>query len=1336
MVMSSQQIAGMLQQQNAMFGGIASYAQQITPPMGGAPGMGMGVMPQYSGGGPLMFNQGPAPMPPPMPMQSAWNPGMMGGMAMPFGPPHAGGVQAMGESILGSGFAGLNTATQGLGAMAGVAGLAGAGLGMLGVGGGLATGLAVAGSAPVALGLGAAAHGASNMYTGFQQRQGVNQVLRSRFGNVMGVGRGTGGSGFSTGEMGAISGMLREMGTEDLTTNMEELTRVMDKTAGMGLYRGVQSAREFKQKFQSTVDSLKEISEIMHTTLEGATQFLGQARGMGFFTGQDISKQLAATRVMSSMTGMSIDQTTQMAQQGAQMARATGGRGRQGAQAGLMAGGRVAMAQSLGLIDDDTMAFATGGLTGAEGAQAFSGRMQQTSMRFMQRGAGRAMVAGLWDPTSGGISQERLNAAMTGETDIRDLLRQGRRSIRETGGRRSEFFRDEDQLRNQVLAQGGEYLPMAIYGTHLAQRRGLSMDDPIVQRQMRRRFRMSQGEVEAATKMMQNMPEIQANMITKGRLIRDQEELGARKEMSGITGLGRRLGRVWEREVENPFRQFADDMTTDVTKGIEGIVSTMEGRITTQMSDASKQLIMERSEFGRTVGGAATRAAQFGQGDYQKFMRGTSVSASYSRQQDQSRVLGQMLGMRADADGRGQMLYEQSFDVAGSALAGAGKIVAGAASFVGRAGMGGAGLLGIETPSILGGITGDAGDVSLFKGSDVALGLRSLAKDTGIEGFLNEARGYDPKSMTRAERAKALGFDPSKDKDMVGFLKQQSAAMKRDLGYTEDEQKRLGEAHAELLYSRLAHSKERSAWQKSYQRGFGGVSNILYHAERRGSPELRAAAKKARQGTKAEQVAFVRMLEQKGDVTKSLRVTDELSRTVGEDVKMYEMDIEKIRSRRESLFEGLESATTIKGKSEGRQWLAGAARKGLAGAVAGAAVGGIAGGLIGGFADPLGIGEAVGDWIEEEEGGISGEEMERFLADEDTRADFLKFSSADKTTREAARRRLQNAAEEGRMSKSAAETWRRVQDTMKEGGKGAAILKQIAISFDAEDYRARSEVEQDFGRKLSSALGSVNMTALGKEGKAAYEKLKEVARLRASKDPEDRDESFRLENELMESITGTQASKDLRKALRGKEGAEFVLAGLEGAEGVFAQFGGGKGGRRMNTQAKVSNILQTMLRTEGVELAGRGLLEAMGAKSAEDITKAIARGGPGSQEVIGKLLSTIEKSGDVKGDRMKRLRERVQELGTSAEDRDLSQEEIAKMAGGLGGRFAGQARAKASAEKVATADGQSVANKHLATMSAAIRLMANKQGLVELSPDSIAKLSSAVKKGGAKAGSE
>lgn len=1297
MVMSSHQISGMLAQQNQMFGGIASYAQQITPPMGMGPGMGM-MSQSFMGPNLGMFNQGPAPVPPPMPVAAAWHPGMMGGMAMPFGPPSAGGAQAMGESFTGTMLAGASTAMQGLDTASSLAGLAGVGMGLAGIGGGAAATMGLLSAGPVGVGITGGVMASQQAYEGFQERARVNSVLRSRFGNVQGIGEGRGGRGFSTGEMGGISTMLREMGTEDITTNMEELTRIMDRTAGMGLYKGVQSAREFKQKFQQTVDGLKEMAEIMHTTLEGAAQFMQQQRGMGFFSGQDINRQLALTRTMSSVTGMSVGQVNEMAQQGAQFARMTGGRGRAGAQAAVLAGGKFAMAQRMGILSDEDVAFATGGLTGAEGAQAMGGRMMETSMRFMSRGAGRAMVAGLWDPRSGGISQERLQQAMSGELNIRDLLNQGRRSIRETGGRRSEFFRDEEQLRSQVLAQGGEYLPMAIYGTHLAEKRGLQLDDPIVQRMMRRKFRMGQGEVESAVKVMQNMPQIQAEMLVKGRQVREEEAAGAGSEFKGIQGLGKRLGQVWEREVQNKFRQFGDDISTDITRTIEGMVDTMEGRVSAKMSAAGRTLIAERSEFGRAVSDKAKGAEGFGQAEFNQFMQGMGRSAAFDRSRSGMRAVGMMLGMRPD-EGMGRARYEQGFVRAGQLFSGE--------------------MMGL--PSFLRG--GKRG------AQDIAAGLRGLSEDTGLGAMFDELTGYDPRRMTRRQRARALGYEePDKigteeeQEQMQEFLRSAEAQMGKDFGLSRDQQDVMGKEYRDLMYGTLENTTVFNAWRKNYQKGFGGVKNVLAKMERWGSPELKAAAAKARKGSRAEQVAFVRMLEEEGDLQKDYRVTDELAKEMGVDISGFEQGMEGIRSRRARAMGDLEAATAAESRGAGQTALAKAAR----------GIAGVAGGFL--LSEGTGMGKKVEQAILGigDTSSVSGKEMTDFLADSDVREAYVQWQTGGSDDeRKSGLARLIGLKDS--MSEGSRDTFARLKNiSTGSSAKGKKALKDIAKSYNAEEFMAKIELQTDLGKSLASAMEGASLPSMSDEGRQAWEKLAEVTRLRSSKDPEKIEQSYELERELMDDIVGTQASKDLQKALQGREGGEYILAGLTGAEGYYTRFGGGKRGRRLGHRAKVANIMGAALGTVGMDLGDASILEAFGDKKGpateREIVRMLSKGGEESERAISKILMTA-KEGGMKDAQLSQLEQRLSGVGRALKDRKITDEEARKIAGGLGGRIAGAARAKGEVEKTATEDGQKVANKHLKSINAAISLMAHRDKVVKLDDDTVSALKKAIKTG-------
>lgn len=557
MVMTSHDISALAQQQQMQFAQQQAYAQQF------------GVRPQPPGQG---FSS------------------MLARAPMSYGTPIPGMV---GERMAGAAIGGLGTAGSALGTASMFAGMAG----MVGAGG---AGLALAGGLPAMAAIGAGTAGANELYTGYQQRAMVNQAMRSNFSGMRGVGQGPGGKGFSTQEMGNVSSMIREMATSDMFTSMDELVGVLDQTAQMGLYRGVQSAKDFRRKFKETTNALRDIAQVMNTSLEGATEFMNKSRQMGFFSGEDISRNLMQTRMTAGATGMSVQQVQQMGLMGAQLGRAMGMRGREGAGAFQEMGTNIAMAQRTGTLTDELVAEATGGLTGAAGTQALTATMMRSSNRWLRSGAGRSTLAAMWDPETGGINREVAQQISRGEITFQQARRMGQRNIRAGGGNRAEFFAQEERLRGQAMEEVGGDLQMAMVESHFGARRGgASLDDPIVQRWLRRRNRWSQAQVEAFVELRRDQPRIQQERRMRER--GEARELGRQRqrEVSGLGGFRRRMAQTWDREVTSPIRQVADDWVTSWSEGVEELVRDFEGRVEGEVSELTKKRITDFMRTGK-----------------------------------------------------------------------------------------------------------------------------------------------------------------------------------------------------------------------------------------------------------------------------------------------------------------------------------------------------------------------------------------------------------------------------------------------------------------------------------------------------------------------------------------------------------------------------------------------------------------------------------------------------------------------------------------------------------------------------------------------------------------
>jgi hypothetical protein len=298
---------------------------------------------------------------------------------------------------------------------------------------------------------------------------------------------------------------------------------------------------------------------------------------------------------------MSLDQIMAIRGQGTQMGRMMGMRGRQGANAMMNMATNIGVGMQTGAISDELISEATGGLTGAEGAQALAGSMMQSNTRWMRRGAGRVMLAGLWDPNTGGINMERLQQAMNGGTTFQQIRTMGRANVAGSGGRGSEFFANEEGIAGALQETGlAGAVQFGMLEQHMQRARGINADSALGERWMRRQMGgMDQATFEAQREMYRNMPRI----LEERRLREAQggETMTRTRAMEGrgVQGAQRRIQHWWESSVVNPVRQVGDDLVTSFTQGVDQLFDQMEGTVKTAVSERTKNLLAEYAESGK-----------------------------------------------------------------------------------------------------------------------------------------------------------------------------------------------------------------------------------------------------------------------------------------------------------------------------------------------------------------------------------------------------------------------------------------------------------------------------------------------------------------------------------------------------------------------------------------------------------------------------------------------------------------------------------------------------------------------------------------------------------------
>lgn len=544
----------MMAGQQAMFGNNATYAQQISPM-----GQSMGMAPTYAQPfGPMAspaaaeFNAGSAAAPgmynaaasygAPIMMGAGM---MMGGRAGAMLDPMTAGMRGFGRGVGWQSGAGISS---NLGAVA------------RGGIGGIARGAAMAGmyAAPVMAMYAAGKYAFGQMAEGAQFQNQTNALLQNTFRFTNDQSRT--GYGFSQMEQRQIGSMLNQMGTRDMMTTPQELLGLVGQGAQMGVFRGVQDAREFKQKFMQMKDALKEIASTFNTTLSEALPFFQQARQQGFWTPQDITRHATQVRQVQANTGMSARQAQSVMAMGAQMARSIGGTGQQGSE--MMARAQMISGSALfgGVVTSQQLGEAGFG-TGATGAQNLGNMLAGASARFARSRTGRWALAALMNREGTGLDPTGIQKLASGAMSIGEIGRRARQNV--GGGRAYNFVMNEGELRGQ-LAQAGPQASLGIVRSLVGGRLfGTGGRDRLITRRIIQRFMGGNArQADMVAKLAREMPRMMAIQAARAEGSLDaQEQQRERQLQDTYEGFKRRVGQWWQEKITGPLKEVGADFS-------------------------------------------------------------------------------------------------------------------------------------------------------------------------------------------------------------------------------------------------------------------------------------------------------------------------------------------------------------------------------------------------------------------------------------------------------------------------------------------------------------------------------------------------------------------------------------------------------------------------------------------------------------------------------------------------------------------------------------------------------------------------------------------------------
>ena len=576
-MLSSVQIAQIMQQQNASFMGAAQHAQSISQQMPQPYGGGLGAYGGMGGGGGPQFPQIPLSG---NNQRSGFNYGMPYGQGYGMGNDFASRMMSTGGGITSAGI--------------GVAGAI-AGMGSMGM---------ALGAMPVAA---FGKHAISGMVAGAQEQSNVNRVVGQM--DFMNPASRT-GRGFSRQDAQSIGSTIREMQhLPEAMTSMGELTRIMDKVIQTGQMQGVRDPHDFQRKFKATVKTLKDVAQVMGTTMEEAVPLLQEARQAGHYGATGAKTFSMQRQVTQSLTGMNQQQVNQTAQYGAQIGFQTGGSRRTGAAHALRSTGQIGMMLEGGHLTTEEIEEHTG-KAGADGIQDMGLEMQQLAHRMARSSIGTIMTVGLGEQKggryTGKMDKSLVNKLTSGRMTFDESMRLGRSKISGRGAKISYVARKNQMFSEMAGETGMEGIALQLEGA-IGNRFG---DDEDVQNIIRHRFGMSEKQAELASKIMKQAPQMFAEKAMREANQAEQTIRQSELQKFSPDAMKRKIAKKMENIFTEPFKEMGVGMYKSLQDGVDGFIDRLTGNFRTEFTKTARGAI-----YGARSGDKLSQAVM---GDYQR----------------------------------------------------------------------------------------------------------------------------------------------------------------------------------------------------------------------------------------------------------------------------------------------------------------------------------------------------------------------------------------------------------------------------------------------------------------------------------------------------------------------------------------------------------------------------------------------------------------------------------------------------------------------------------------------------------------------------------------------
>ena len=258
-------------------------------------------------------------------------------------------------------------------------------------------------------------------------RRDIQNFLEGQSFRFVGAGSGMAdprlGRGMSREARRETAEFIREADISDVTLDTGELSQILQQSTQLGLFAGTQDMSDFKSRFSDIVSNVKQVTRVLHETLEEGLQTLRDLKAVGVDPNEARAVIMEADS-FGKVAGRTAGEMVNLGLQGAEIFRGTGVDMEIGMRTNMMNLASIRASRDAGILSQEAIAQ-------AGGEEALAQRMTASSLAFTQSAFGRGFGATFFSAggDGSGFDPRRFQNMIMGEQGFTDAAVQAAQNL-------------------------------------------------------------------------------------------------------------------------------------------------------------------------------------------------------------------------------------------------------------------------------------------------------------------------------------------------------------------------------------------------------------------------------------------------------------------------------------------------------------------------------------------------------------------------------------------------------------------------------------------------------------------------------------------------------------------------------------------------------------------------------------------------------------------------------------------------------------------------------------------------------------------------------------------